>query len=144
MTPMATEDKADTLSFDSEQPALYNSQQTLPTTRTEMHHISPGIIRMPEQDRGKKRAMSLSSPHDSSKPLANKQHTRAPSIASPSNEMPVISRPAVTSIKSEEHQVAFMEVDPQDSIPKKRSQCKRHVESSLHRAVTLEDSMLNT
>ena len=102
------------------------------------------MIQIPEQDKGKKRAMSLSSPHDSSEPLASKQHTRAPSIASPSNKMLVISRPAITSIKSEGHQVAFMEVDPQDSIPEKRSQCKRHVESSLRRAVTLEDSMLNT
>ena len=140
MTPMATEDKADTLSFDSERLALYNSQQTLPTTRTEMHHVLPGMIRMPEQDKGKKRAMSLSSLHDSSKPPANKQHARVPSVASPSNEMPVISRPAITSIKSEECQVAFMEVDPEDSIPAKRSQHKRRVESSLRRVVTLEDS----
>ena len=88
--------------------------------------------------------MSLSSPHDPSKPPANKQHARAPSVASPSNEMPVISRPAVTSIKSEERQVAFMEVDPEDSVPEKRSQRKRRVESSLRRAVTLEDSRLNT
>lgn len=141
---MATEDKADPLFIKSELPSVYETLPTIPSTAKESHHVSPGtirispaVIRMPTQDKGKNKAISLSSPDYSSEVTASKRRAE---VAGPSNTMPGISRPAVTLMKSEEAHVAFMDVDPQHSIPEKRSHLKRHVDAPLRRAVTQEDS----
>lgn len=137
---MATEDKADPLFIKSELPSVYETLPTIPSTAKESHHVSPGtirispaVIRMPTQDKGKNKAISLSSPDYSSEVTASKRRTE---VAGPSNTMPGISRPAVTLMKSEEAHVAFMDVDPQHSIPEKevpsQTTCRRTAPQSGH------------